>query len=271
MRRLYRMIAVLAAIAAVVVGCYGAYRYMGEKNAGNEYEEIREEAVKEPEESEAKAQDEPQKEQPEEKQEKAQETKEPVGIPIDFEELQKRNPDVYARIQIPGTSVDDPIVQREEDNTYYLTHDINNEENISGAIFTENYNHKDFEDPNTLIYGHDMKNGSMFQGLHQYMDRSFFDENRAVTIYLPDRILHYKIFAAYLYDNRHILMSFDFNDKEVYKRYLEEIFSMRDMNSFVDDSIKVNNENKIITMSTCYAGDSSHRYLVQAVLESVEK
>ena len=103
------------------------------------------------------------------------------------------------------------------------------------------------------------------------MDRSFFDANRTVIIYLPDQILHYKIFAAYLYDNRHILMSFDFSDKKVYKNYLEEIFSMRDMNSFVDTSMKVDNEDKMITMSTCYAGDSSHRYLVQAVLESVEK
>ena len=92
-----------------------------------------------------------------------------------------------------------------------------------------------------------------------------------MIIYLPDRILHYKIFAAYLYDNRHILMSFDFSDKNVYKRYLEDIFSMRDMNSFVDTSMKVDNKDKIITMSTCYAGISSQRYLVQAVLEDIEK
>ena len=265
MKRLYMIIAVLAAIGAVAAGCYGISHYSAEKRAGEEYEKIREEAVKEPEATETK---EPQEQQPEEQ---AQQTKEPIAIPIDFAELQKTNPDVYAWIQIPGTSVDYPIVQREDDNTYYLTHDINNEENISGAIFTETYNHRDFEDPNTLIYGHDMKNGSMFQSLHQYMDRSFFDANRTVIIYLPDQILHYKIFAAYLYDNRHILMSFDFSDKKVYKNYLEEIFSMRDMNSFVDTSMKVDNEDKMITMSTCYAGDSSHRYLVQAVLESVEK
>src|SRR5699024_5693991 len=140
-----------------------------------------------------------------------------------------------------------------------------------GAIFTENYNTKTFEDPNTVIYGHDMKNGSMFQSLHNYMDRSFFDENREVLIYLPDEIRHYKIFAAYLYDNRHLLQSFDFGNKEIYQKYLENIFSMRDMNAFIDTSMEVTSEDKIITLSTCYAGISTQRYLVQAVLVSIEK
>lgn len=265
MKKLYQIIAVVAVIAAVMAGGYSLCSYTEEKNAGSEYNKIREEVVKEPEKTEKKEREELQKEQQQE------ETKEPVEIPIDFTQLQQMNPDVYAWIQIPGTAVDYPIVQSADDNTYYLTHDINNQQNVNGAIFTENYNHKDFQDPNTLIYGHNMRNGSMFQSLHQYMDRSFFDSNRTVIIYLPDRILHYKIFAAYLYDNRHILMSFDFSDKNVYKRYLEDIFSMRDMNSFVDTSMKVDNKDKIITMSTCYAGISSQRYLVQAVLEDIEK
>ena len=98
-----------------------------------------------------------------------------------------------------------------------------------------------------------MKNGSMFQSLHKYMDRSFFDANRD-TVYLPDKILHYKIFAAYLYDNRHLHLSFDFWDKEQYEGYLQQIFSMRNMNAFVDTNMEVTPEDKIITLSTCYAG-----------------
>src|SRR5699024_175590 len=95
-----------------------------------------------------------------------------------------------------------------------------------------------------------------------YMDRSFFDENREVLIYLPDQILHYKIFAAYIYDNRHILQSFDFGNKEIYQAYLDRIFSMRDMNSFVDTSMDITSEDKIITLSTCYAGFSADICLV---------
>ena len=194
-----------------------------------------------------------------------------MEIPIDFAALQQQNPDVYAWIQVPGTEVDYPILQSSNDNTYYLNHTIDGEEKKEGAIFTENYNTKTFEDPNTVIYGHDMKNGSMFQSIHKYMDRSFFDNNRDIVIYMPDQILRYKIFAAYLTDNRHLLMNYNFWSKDEYQQYLNSIFSMRDMNAFIDTSTEVTTEDKIITLSTCYAGISTQRYLVQAVLVSIEK
>ena len=67
------------------------------------------------------------------------------------------NPDIYAWIKIPETNVDYPIVQSSDDNGYYLNHDIYGEKKAEGTIFTENYNTKTFEDPNTVIYGHDRK------------------------------------------------------------------------------------------------------------------
>ena len=224
---------------------------MQQLRAGQEYEKIREEAKKE------EATEEPEAD--------------PIEIPIDFASLQAQNPDVYAWITVPGTDIDYPILQSASDNSYYLTHTIDGTESPEGSIFTENYNSKDFEDPNTVIYGHNMKNGSMFQNLHNYQDRDFFDNNRDVMIYTPDAIRHYKIFAAYLYDNRHILESFDFSDPWVYKQYLNRIFSIRDMNSFIDTDTEVGVEDKIITLSTCYGTQHDVRYLVQAVLVSIEK
>ena len=249
--------AVICIFLGLLVGAVGIYKYIEEQQAGKEYEEIQEKAKEKPVSLPS---------QPEEEPEKP-----PVEIPIDFETLQNQNPDIYAWIQIPGTAVDYPIVQSPDDNRYYLNHTVSGEQKAEGAIFTEDYNTKTFRDPNTVIYGHDMKNGSMFQSIHKYMDRSFFDTNRDITIYLPDKILHYKIFAAYLYDNRHLLLSFDFWDKEQYGEYLQEIFSMRNMNAFVDTEMEVTTEDNIITLSTCYAGISSQRYLVQAVLESIEE
>ncbi|MFQ6808272.1 MAG: class B sortase [Blautia sp.] len=250
------IVAVICIFLGLLVGAAGIYKYIEEQQAGKEYEEIQEKAKEKP------ASPPLQTEEPE---------KPPVEIPIDFETLQNQNPDIYAWIQIPGTTVDYPIVQSPDDNRYYLNHTVSGEQKAEGAIFTEDYNTKTFRDPNTVIYGHDMKNGSMFQSIHKYMDRSFFDTNRDITIYLPDKILHYKIFAAYLYDNRHLLLSFDFWDKEQYGEYLQEIFSMRNMNAFVDTEMEVTTEDNIITLSTCYAGISSQRYLVQAVLESIEE
>ena len=152
-----------------------------------------------------------------------------------------------------------------------MTHTINGEEKAEGAIYTEHYNSQSFEDLNTVIYGHDMRNGSMFQNLHNYEDQSFFDQNREVIIYTSTAIRHYRIFAAYLYDDRHLMQSFDFTDKGVYRAYLNMIFSIRDMNAHIDTSMDVGTDDRIITLSTCYGNQEDKRYLVQAVLVSIEQ
>lgn len=264
MKKGYKYLGVLAALAAVICGGVGILHYVQEQNAGKEYEELREEVAEEPAE-------EPEVESEPEAIEEAESEPEPVEIPIDFAALKEQNPDVYAWIRIPGTNVDYPILQREEDNSYYLSHSIDGAETKEGSIYTENYNSRDFDDPNTVIYGHNMKNGSMFRTLHNYEDRSFFDENREVLIYLPDAVLEYRIFAAYIYDNRHLLLNFDFDDPDVYQQYLNDIFDIRDMNSYIDTSMEVGTEDRIITLSTCNAGISTQRYLVQAVLVSIKK
>ena len=120
---------------------------------------------------------------------------EKIENPIDFASLTAQYPDVYAWITIPGTRIDYPIVQHPSDNGYYLNHTVDGRKRIEGAIYTENYNSKDFSDPNTLIYGHNMKNGSMFKGLHKYKDRKFMEEHDEVLIYQDGRVLKYKIFA----------------------------------------------------------------------------
>lgn len=194
-----------------------------------------------------------------------------VEVPIDFAALQAQNPETYAWIRIPGTTVDYPILQSESDDLYYLSHSVEKAADPAGAIFTQKgYNSKDMNDPNTLIYGHNMRSQTMFHDLHAYEDRAFFDNNREVIIYLPGEIRTYRIFAAYLYDDRHILHSFDFQNKEVYQEYLNSIYAMRDMKTFVDTEMEVTAEDKIITLSTCDTVDQNSRYLVQAVLVSIE-
>ena len=282
----YKLAAACLCLAGCVLAGIGIYKYIEEQNAGSEYDRIRNAVVRTgaapeteaeeagAEETEDSGEDAAKTAAEDTGQEPAEtetEAGEPVEIPIDFEALWEINPEAYAWITIPGTEIDYPILQSETDNTYYLTHNIEGEESPEGAIFTEDYNSKDFEDPNTVIYGHNMRNGSMFQGLHEYMDRAFFDENREVLIYLPDKILHYEIFAAYLYDDRHLLESFDFEDEDVFGAYLNRIFSIRDMNSFIDTDMEVTAEDKIITLSTCYSNESNQRYLVQAVLVSIDE
>ena len=191
-------------------------------------------------------------------------------IPVKFEELQAVNPDVYAWITVPGTDIDYPILQHASDNTYYLMHNIDGSYGYPGCIYTENMNSKDFTDNNTVIYGHNMKNGSMFAQLHKFEDPDFFKENREVLIYLPDEVLHYTIFAAHIYDDRHLLYSFDFTDPEVYQKYLDSIFSIRDMSANIDKDITVTTDDQIITLVTCIGSQPNNRLLVQAVLTDRE-
>ncbi|MGN0395378.1 MAG: class B sortase [Coprococcus sp.] len=188
---------------------------------------------------------------------------EKITIPVDFKALTDINPDIYAWIYVPGTDVDYPVLQNENDG-YYLTHDSEGEYSVDGAIYTETANSKEFDDFNTVIYGHNMKNGSMFSSLHNYEDPDFFDDNRYVYIYTPDAILVYKIYAAYRYDNRHILDSYDFDDDKIKKSYIDYVFNMRNLYATVKNDETVNVDSHILTLSTC-CGDEDARWLVQAV------
>ena len=194
----------------------------------------------------------------------------PVEVPIDFEELQKQYPDIYAWIRIPGTVIDYPILQREGDNSYYLNHTYQGKKKTEGAIYTEDYNSKDFLDPNTVIYGHNMKNGSMFKALHKYKNRTFFDEHSEIIIYQKGKILTYKIFAAYTSDAKHLLLSYDFDDENVFSNYLNNVLTNSNKSSNINITIPVSSEDRIITLSTCNNNDAQ-RYLVQAVLLSIQE
>lgn len=188
-----------------------------------------------------------------------------VAVPVDFDKLEKANPDIYAWINIPAVNVDYPILQNETDNAYYLNHTVNGQKSVYGSIYTENYNSKDFSDFNTVIYGHNMKNGTMFGSLKKFRDSTFFNENRYITIYTKGRILKYEIFAAYTWDNKHILLSRNFENEYNRNVYLEEIFAVRDMNSQISKEIEVTENDRIITLSTCM-NNKSKRFLVSGVL-----
>lgn len=189
------------------------------------------------------------------------------GCPVDFQGMWEVNSDVYAWITIPGTSIDYPILQHVIDNTYYLNYNIDGSYGYPGCIYTENMNSKDFTDNNTVIYGHNMKNGTMFAGLHKFVDGSFFKENSEIYIYTPEKELSYTIFAAYIYDDRHLMYSFNFADQSVYANYLEDIQNIRSMNANFREGVEVTAEDKIITLVTCIADQDDKRLLVQAVLD----
>ena len=193
----------------------------------------------------------------------------PYDCPIDFETLWETNSDVYAWINIPGTVIDYPILQHTTDDSYYLNYTIDGVEGYPGCIYTERVNSKDFTDNNTVIYGHNMRNETMFTDLHKFREADFFVDHDTVYIYTPSKQLTYKIFAAYLYDDRHLTNSFDFSDMEVYSDYLEELPTIitKDETANYRNEISPTDTNKIITLITCIRSQPEKRVYVQAVLQ----
>lgn len=190
-----------------------------------------------------------------------------VDNPIDFDALKAKNPDVCAWITVPNTNVDYPILQSQpgEDNDYYLTHSWERKRSSAGAIYIQRNNSNQITDRNTVIYGHNMKNKTMFRTLHNFRDPKFFAANEYFTIYTPGHIKTYRIFSAYRYDNRHILNSFDFSDKAVFAEYLKFATNPNSLIKNVRKDVKVTADDQIVTLSTCIS-DKRYRYLVQGVL-----
>lgn len=193
-----------------------------------------------------------------------QEETQEVFVPaMDFTELQAQNSDIYAWIDIPDTVVSYPMLRSEQED-FYLDHNADKQKSVYGAIYTQSYNSDDFEDFNTIIYGHDMKNGTMFGSLKKYRNREYFDEHQYINVYTPEKNLTYRIFAAYVYDDRHILYSFDFENESTRRVYILDILSGK-FGGNINSEVAVTAEDKIITLSTC-TGVKTQRYLVQAVL-----
>lgn len=260
------------AVICTAVACSGKET---QSRADDEYEKLAEQtnsaaAVQEPVETPSVTA-EPTEAPPEEKDPLA--ILEEMGVPIpekevDFADLQENtNGDIYAWIHIPDTKIDYPVLQHPTDNSYYLNHNLDGSRGYPGCIYTEDYNKKDFTDPNTVLYGHNMKNGTMFAGLHKYGDSEYLEEHPYIYIYTEEGLLAYEIFAAYQSGDEHILYAHDgFEDRKVYGKYLEEILSMRSMGSVLKEGAEVTEDSRIITLSTCISGKPDNRFLVQGVL-----
>ena len=137
----------------------------------------------------------------------------------------------------------------------------------------ESYNSPDFSDRDTILYGHNMMNGTMFADLHKFEDSSFFIKHKYFYIYTPDSIKKYIIYSAYEYDDRHINNSYNhFEDVKMFKEYID--YSLNPQSAIVSNvraNSKVTVKDKLVTLSTCTNNRPENRFLVQGVLIEDEK
>lgn len=189
---------------------------------------------------------------------------------VDFEMLWETNPDICAWIYIPNTQVNYPVLQNskatEPYDTYYLKHTVDGQSGLPGAIYIEPCNRKNFVDYNTVLYGHHMKNGSMFASLDSYLEETFMEENPYVYLVTPEKNMVYEIFAAVQYDDRHIIGSYDFEDTAGRQSFLDSLAVNADERNVLREDVEVTSEDRLITLSTCVKGQDEKRLLVEAVL-----
>ena len=208
--------------------------------------------------------EEEEEEETEEPEEEEKETT--VNIPIDFDSLQKENPDIYAWIRIKDTVIDYPVLQSADDDDYYLDHTVEGASGYPGSIYSQSkYNGTDMTDNVTVLYGHNMRDGSMFGDLSEYSDEEYREAHAKIKVYTPEHIFTYKVVFAVTYDNRHILSSFDTEEARGYTDFLSSIQSEHYIPSWTEDPFEVTASDRLLILSTCNNNDSQ-RFLVGAVL-----
>ncbi|MCI2058338.1 MAG: class B sortase [Oscillibacter sp.] len=182
---------------------------------------------------------------------------------MDFSALQKVNRDVLGWIVIPGTVISYPMLQT-SNNTYYLRHTWKKQSSVVGAIFLEHQNSGDFSDFNTVIYGHNMNNGSMFGSLKKYKKKSWWAAHPIVYLTDGNGTRAYRIFAAYEVATAGETYQIGFPSDQAKQQFLDYCVSQSVIKTGVTPTVS----DHVVTLSTCTGRGHATRWVVQAVLKN---
>ena len=177
----------------------------------------------------------------------------------DIEDLLSVNPDIVGWIWIPNTDINFPLL-RADNNQKYLNLSYNLKQTNSGSIFMDYRNSSDLSDGNTIIYGHNMKNGGMFGNLKKFADIDYMKAHSYVYVFTADRILKYRIFAGYKTESTSKSYTMDFSGDISYDDFISYI-----VNSVGNDLIEAPEKQvPLITLSTCTSVRRTERFVVHA-------
>ena len=235
-------IILVIAIVVFAVSAYKLYGIFSEYNKGDkEYQKIQDLVIN---------------------TEKKDDTKE-ESFSVDFEKLLEMNSDVVGWIRFDEPSeINYPVVQG-RDNEEYLKRTFEANTNKLGTLFVDVNNPGDFSGRNTFIYGHNMKNGSMFAQLLKYKDDSFYKEHPYFYIYTPDgKVRTYEIFSAGVVKDTSDSYIMDYADDAAFQTYIDYIKQQ----SAYPTSTEVTTASKIVSLSTCTNVRDDERFLVHGVM-----
>ncbi len=183
------------------------------------------------------------------------------GFSVDFDKLRKINPHVVGWIRIEKLGVSYPIVQG-EDNDYYLSHTFYKEENKCGSIFIEVENSKDFSDFHTFVYGHNMKDKSMFARLNEFQEEETLRENPQFFIYTPEGVRRYEIYSCHIAKLGTESFLYRFGAEKDYAQWQTDVKEQ----SLYDTGVEPKSAQSTVTLMTCTPAGSQYRFLVHGVL-----
>ena len=168
---------------------------------------------------------------------------------IDFKKLKEINSDTVAYIKVNNTNIDYSVV-RGKDNSYYLNHNFNKEYNIAGWIFADYNNKFDGTDKNIILYGHDTKDGSMFETLKYTLNKDWQDnkDNRIVTLTTEKDTYKYEAFSTYTIKPEDYYINTEFNNDNEFNNFINKLKSR----SIYDYNVDLTNTKDILTLSSCY-------------------
>lgn len=195
-------------------------------------------------------------------EESQQEIQSHVLLKVDFDKLQKINKDVVGWIQFDEPKKISYPVVKGADNDKYLKTTFEGKQNSAGTIFMDEVNAGDFSDRNTFIYGHNMKNGSMFGQLRKFKTKDYYEQNRYFYIYTPDgKEVKYQIFAVCIVEDTSRSYTRFYNSDEEYMDYLNYLKSI----ARYDTGVELTADSKIVSLSTCTNVSDTQRLLVHGV------
>lgn len=181
---------------------------------------------------------------------------------VDFDELKKQNSDTIGYIKVNNTNIE-YVVVKTNNNDFYLNHNFNKDRNIAGWIFVDYRNKVDESDRNLIIYGHNMKDGSMFDSLINVLKEKWYtnEDNHIITFITEKNVYKYDVFSTYSIDAEDYYITTEFSNDKNYLNFLNKLKSR----SNYDYNIKLTSEDKILTLSSCI-GDGKKRVVLHAKL-----
>lgn len=181
-------------------------------------------------------------------------------VEIDLAGVKSQNEDVIGWLYFENEEISYPIMFS-GDNDFYLRKSLDKSDSTAGSIFLEGQSNPDFMDAHTIVYGHNMRNGSMFGKLKNYKEEGYYNDHQYFQVHVDSAIYRYQIFAYHDVDEASGLYTVPFAHDDVFAEFIQNY--MLD-GSYVDSGVEVSKDDTIITLSTC--STTGNRFVVHAKL-----